>query len=147
MNVRVLSVRTGDRATIWFWDWFGSLLLALFVGFGAVALREHLPWWLWPGVPAACLLTHRIRITRAEPATGYATTFWFVIPVRRRRFELRALHSARSDDWGGDPDDPHDSLESGSWSLVCHHAPEVAAWLRDAGSEFSTPRAEVKSPR
>ncbi|KAB2911005.1 MAG: hypothetical protein F9K40_01580 [Kofleriaceae bacterium] len=148
MNIRVLSTRTDDRATLWFWDWFGTFLLAIFAVFLAIVLREiAASWWLALGLPVASLLTHRIRITRVEPAIGHVTTFWFVIPVRQRRFELGGLRSTRSDEWGADSDDPHDTLESGSWSLVCHRAEAVAALLRNAGTELATPRAKVRDER
>lgn len=145
MNLRVRSRRAKDHATIWFWDWFGSFLLAIVAALIAVVLREKLAWWwLVLGFSAVCLVTHRIRISRADPATGQVTTFWFVIPVRRRRFALSELRSTRSDDWGADADDPHDTLEAGSWSLVCCRAAPIARWLHDARAELATPRAKAR---
>ncbi|MBP9859494.1 MAG: hypothetical protein KBD62_16050 [Kofleriaceae bacterium] len=146
MNLRVLARRTRDSATVWIWDWFASFMLLVLAIVVFVLLRgqQHLGWWMLPAA-AACLVTRRLSVSREDPVTGQAWTFWFVIPVQRQSFAIRDLVASHSDDWAADARDARDELRAGSWSLVCRDASSVATWLRDRSAELATPRASVSS--
>ena len=146
MNVRVVSRRTRDQAAVWLWDWFGSFMLSVLAIIAFMVLR-HLDltrWWTVPCLVVACVVTRRVHVSREGPSVGHVWTLWFCLPMQRRRFLIRELVASHSNDWSANPGDPYDELAAGSWSLECHRAAAIAAWLRDASAELSTPPASVR---
>jgi hypothetical protein len=91
----------------------------------------------------ATLITRRLEVARSRPTIGVESLSVFFVPVRRRQLELLELRSRHDDDWSSDTEAPDDELTAGEWSMSCHRAADVAAWLRDAGAQLAVPRTKA----
>ncbi len=153
MNVKVLSMRTGLRATIWFVDPLGIIGTAMLgllgtavvakTGLLDAALEGH--WWIGGLLVLlpSCWRT-RLRVTRANPGEVVLVVSWLIFPLRRRRCPVAAVRSEHADDWTSKIDDPHDLLVLGDYEMDCRNADRVRAWIVAAAMGFSTPVARAK---
>ena len=143
MAVKICAYRTRDRAAIWFFDPIGIVIASLVVG-GAL-LAGAAPWWVT--APVMCVGSSwfvRIQQMREHPAIATLTTFWTVIPLRRRKGAIATLGTRHADDFTAGANDPDDEIVLDGWTLFCWRADRVAESIRTSAVALTNPTAEVK---